>query len=61
MENPQQTNYYAPIQDDDTSNDRQDNEADNKNDENTSLHKEGRESDEESRLDEIQLYNGHDS
>ena len=58
---PQQTNYYAPIQDDHTSNNEQNNESDNENDENASSHDEARESDEEIRPDKIQSYNGNDN
>ena len=61
IDNPEDTNYYAPVQDDDTSNNGQDNEAAHENYKNTSLHKEAQESDGEIRPDETQSYNGNDN
>ena len=58
VEYPQDTNYYAPIQDNDTSSNAQDNEAAQENDEN-SLHGEARENDGETRPDEISYTSSH--
>ena len=57
VDDPQQTNYYAPIQYDNTSDNEQNNESDNRNDENNNLHKEARVSNEETTQEEIPLYN----
>ena len=58
VDNPQDTNYYTPIQDDKIS---EDNEVAQETDESSSLHREARESREEIRPEEIQSYNGNDN
>ena len=61
VDNPQDTNYYAPIQNGDISSNGQDNEAVRKNDENIILHEEARESNGEIRPEETQSYKGNDN